>query len=493
MSEKNKNFKDLDIENNFNEWYNTVVREAELVDIRYNIKGFVVYRPLAVYTISKMFNMYEDILTQSAHQQVMLPSLIPESNFLKEAEHVEGFAPEVMWVTEHGNSKKLEERYAQRPTSETAFYSMFKYWLKSYRDLPMKRFQRAEIYRYETKATKPFLRSREFYWFETHNLFETLEDANNQVLQDMEITQEMLHRNFAIPFVFFRRPQWDKFAGALDTFAADTILPNGKVLQLPSTHLLGDKFSKAFDVKYKDRDENYKYPFSTCYGPAISRIFGGMIGVLGDNLGIRMPFELARTQIIITPLYFKDVDVEDLEQMSLNIAEDLDKLGYRVKIDDQKERKPKERFSYYELRGIPIRIEIGPKDLENNTVIIFRRDLNKKEVVNISDICDTVDNIATDFTNNLREEVDLRFKQKIISVDTLKDLKANLDKGKVIRVPFCSIDMDAQSCADNIKAETNGGEVRGTRIDIDEKPTEDEKCVFCGKKAKEYVYVAKSY
>ncbi len=475
-----------------NEWFNDIIVKAELADQRYNIKGFVVFRPWSVHSISLMFRSYEDKLNETGHQQLIMPALIPEENFLKEAEHVEGFTPEVFWVTEHG-SEKFENKYALRPTSETAFYFMFKYWLQSYKDLPMKTYQRANVFRYDSKATKPFIRGREFYWYETHNLFETIEDAEEQVLEDMQITEEMLHQEFGIPFIFFKRPQWDKFPGAINTYAADAILQNGKVLQLPSTHLLGDKFTKTFDVKFKDKDEQVKYAYGTCYGPGISRIYGGMICVHGDKLGLRIPFDLAPIQVIITPLYFKGEDTEKVEKLCIEIAESLDKLGYKVKIDDQKEKSPKERFTFYEMKGVPVRIEVGPKDIFEGVVTLFRRDLNEKYKVSFADIYDEIKKIKQDFIINLREQADRTFEEKIVTVTTYDDLREVLEKDQVARVPLCSIDMDGKACADDIKADTKGGEVRGTRMDYEDIPEEDAICVVCGKKASCMVYVGKSY
>lgn len=483
--------KDLNIED-FNEWFIDINQKAELADLRYNIKGVVVYRPWSTYTLNKIFRLYEDIFDETAHQQVILPVLIPEENFFKEAEHVEGFTPEVFWVTEHGN-EKLEQRYALRPTSETAFYYMFAYWLESYRDLPIKTYQRANIFRYDTKQTKPFFRGREFYWFETHNIFETYEDSYAQVLQDMQITEDIIHLELGIPFIFFKRPQWDKFAGAEDTFAADTMMPNGKVCQLATTHLLGQKFTKTFNVRFRDKDEETKIPYGTCYGPGITRIYGGLIGIHGDKNGLRLPFELAPIQIIIAPLYFSGQDTEALEQLCVDFASDLDKLGYRVKIDDNKEKKPKERFSFYEMKGVPLRIEIGPKDLEQSQVTLFRRDLNTKDNVLFTDLFETIKKISTEFTDNLREQADDDFEKALSLANTKEELISEINKGKLVRIPFCSIDPDGKECYDELKSVTDGGEVRGIRMDTKETPEHDEQCVICGNKAKHYVYVARSY
>ena len=475
----------------FNEWFNDIISKAELADQRYNIKGFVVFRPWSVYSISLMYRLYEDKLNETGHQQVIMPTLIPEENFLKESEHVEGFTPEVFWVTEHG-TEKFENRYALRPTSETAFYFMFKYWLQSYKDLPMKTYQRANVFRYDSKATKPFIRGREFYWFETHNLFENYDDSYAQVIQDMQITEEMLHLELGIPFIFFKRPQWDKFAGAQDTFAADTMMPNGKACQLATTHLLGQKFTKTFNVRFRDKDEETKIPYGTCYGPGITRIYGGLIGIHGDKTGLRLPFEVSPIQIIIVPLYFTGQDLELLEKLCVDFASDLDKLGYRVKIDDNREKKPKERFSFYEMKGVPIRIEVGPKDIENSQVTLFRRDLNTKQTVLFTELLDEIAKIATEFTDNLRSQADEEFENKIAIANTKSELLEEISKGKIVRIPFCSMDSEGKECYDHLKAETDGGEVRGTRMDIEETP-EHEQCLICGNKAREYVYVAKSY
>ncbi|MFA5745823.1 MAG: proline--tRNA ligase [archaeon] len=482
---------DLKIED-FNEWFNDIVAKAELADMRYNIKGMVVYRYWTTYTLNKMFRLFEDALDNTNHQQVIMPMLIPEENFFKEAEHVEGFTPEVFWVTEHGD-EKFDQKYALRPTSETAFYYMFSYWLESYRDLPIKTYQRANIFRYDTKQTKPFFRGREFYWFETHNIFETAEDAYNQVLQDMEITEEILHLELGIPFMFFKRPQWDKFAGAEDTFAADTLMPNGKASQLATTHLLGQKFTKAFNVKFRDKDEETKIPYGTCYGPGLTRIYGNLIGIHGDKNGLRLPMELAPIQIIICPLYFSGQDTDQLEKICLDFAVDLDKLGYRVKIDDNKEKKPKERFSFYEMKGVPLRIEIGPRDVENGQVTLFRRDLNIKENVFFADLFETVGKIAEEFTDNLREQADKEFENKLGNAENKEEIKRLIDEGKFVRIPFCSIDPDGKACFEELKAFTDGAEIKGIRMDIKEVPENHEQCPICGNKAKEFVYIAKGY
>src|SRR3989344_7879956 len=245
MDKKKKDNKGLTVTKSeiFSEWYTQVIEKAELADIRYNIKGFLVFQPWSVISMEKMYRFLEKALQKKGHKPYFFPTLIPESNLKKETSHIQGFTPSVFWVTE-GGDKKLEERYAMRPTSETAFYQMFALWIRSYKDLPFKTYQRANVFRYETKATRPFLRSREFHWIESHCAFATEQEALQQVKEDMETTKEVLYNIFCIPFIFFKRPSWDKFAGAESTYAADVLNPDGKVIQQPSTHLLGINFSK---------------------------------------------------------------------------------------------------------------------------------------------------------------------------------------------------------------------------------------------------------
>jgi prolyl-tRNA synthetase len=477
---------------NFSDWFNDIILNAELADLRYNIKGIVVYREWSVYSINKIFRRFEDEFYKYKHKQLIMPTLIHEDNFLREAEHVEGFIPEVFWVTEHGN-EKFENKYALRPTSETAFYYMFNYWIHSYKDLPYKTYQRANIFRYDTKATKPFFRGREFYFFETHNLYRTYEDSYNQVLEDMAISKQLLFEEYGIPFIFFKRPQWDKFPGAEYTFAADTILPNGRIIQLATTHLLGQNFTKSFDVKFKDKDEETKYPYSTCFGPGITRIYGGLISVHGDNSGLILPFNLAPIQIIITPLFFKDNNSLILLNKVNDIKLILENIGYIVEIDVDKDRTPKERFTFYEMKGVPIRIEIGPKEILENKITIFRRDNNVKEKIDIADLINKIDEIKCSFDCNLKTKAEYRFNEKLKSANTLLSLKKELDKNNFVKIPFCSIDKDGISCADILKTETGGGEVRGIRMDVSETPMEKEQCIICNKIAKCFVYIGKTY
>ena len=474
-------------EEDFSAWYTELINKAELADIRYNVKGFVVYREWATITIKKMYAKYEELLEKNGHLPLIMPSLIPESNFLLESQHVEGFAPEVFWVTEAGSSGKLTERLALRPTSETALYKMYPLWIRSYKDLPFKRYLSCQVWRYETKMTRPFFRGREFHWIESHNVFSTMEGAMDQVKEDMEMTYQMLQDEFGIPIIFFERPQWDKFAGAVSTYAADALMGSGKVLQQPSTHLLGQNFSKPFNIKFIDKDGEEKYGYQTCYGPAISRIYGAMIAYLGDDKGLILPFDIAPVQIAIIPILYKGKEEQVLEK-SREVFEKL-KKKYIVKIDESDESVGS-KFYYWELKGVPLRIEIGPKDVENQQLVIVKRHDGKKFTIKEDDLINKVDELAQNYTKEIKEKSLVNFEAQIeITYEKDAAIEA-INNGKIVCCGFCSIDMDAYQCAEVVEKET-GGEIRGKRVD--EEKHEFATCLICGKPAGCTVYIAKSY
>ena len=471
----------------FSAWYTEILTKAELADIRYNIKGFVVYREWATISIKKMYAKYEEMLEENEHLPLIMPSLIPESNFLLEAEHVEGFTPEVFWVTEAGSSGKLSERLALRPTSETALYKMYALWIRSYNDLPFKRYLSCQVWRYEGKMTRPFFRGREFHWIESHNVFASMEGALNQVKEDMEMTYKMLQEEFAIPIIFFERPQWDKFPGAISTYAADALMGSGKVLQLPSTHLLGQNFSKPFEVKFVDVDGEEKYGYQTCYGPAISRIYGAMIAYHGDDKGLVLPFDLAPIQIVIIPILYKNKE-EDVLNKAKNVL-NLLKNQYKVKIDDSDDS-PGSKFYNWELRGVPIRIEIGPKDLQKQQAVIVKRHDGQKIIVREEKLLDKINEIADNYTNEIKKKSIVDFESQIEECYEKDAAIEAINNGKIVACGFCSIDKDGEKCAEVIEKDI-GAFVRGKRVDED--IHEFATCLICGKPASCTVYLARSY
>ena len=466
---------------NFSEWFTEIVQKAELADMRFNVKGFLVFQPNSVMVMEKMYDFMEGALRRKGHKPYWFPTVIPEGNFKKESSHIQGFTPEVFWVT-HGGEKELEERLALRPTSETAFYQMFSLWIRSYKDLPFKTYQRAQVFRYETKATRPFLRSREFHWIETHCAFATSEDALKQVYEDMATSNEVLHDKFGLPFMIFERPAWDVFPGASRTFAADVLNPDGKVVQQPSTHLIKHDFAKAFDIKYKDKDGIDKYVYTTCYGPSISRIFASVVIVHGDDKGLRFPWEIAPYHIAIVPIGNDD-------KLMAKANELKEKLSDFEVVIDTSDKSPGEKFNTWELKGVPIRIDLGLKELESKKISLFRRDLNKKESIAEKDLIKHIKLIKEEFSSNLIKEADKTFNNRIVEARTLDSMKKSIEAGNIVCCSFCSTEIDGKKCAEIVKEKT-GAEVRGTNL-IEEKA--EGKCIVCEKPAKKVVYIAKSY
>ena len=468
---------------NFSEWYNEILDKAEITDLRYNVKGFVVIRPWGAMLIENMYELYEKALQKKGHKPCFFPTLIPEKNFQKESSHVKGFTPEVFWL----EKVQGEDKLALRPTSETAFYQMYSLWIRSWRDLPLKLYQRANVFRYETKATRPLIRAREFYWIETHNVFKNKEDAEKQVQEDIQTTEEVMHQKFGIPFLPMKRPAWDKFAGAVYTIGSDVLMPDSKLIQQPSTHLLGQNFSKVFNVKFKDENEKEQFAWQTCYGPAQSRILASVIATHGDDKGLILPFCISPIQIVIIPI-FNIKNKKNVLETSEKIKKELENLELKVEIDDS-EKRPGEKYFDWELKGVPFRLEIGEKEIKEKKLTLFVRDTEKKEVLNLKDL-PKIKKLGDEFDKRLKEKADKFMKDKIVNCKTKTDLKKALENKKIARVEFCSVEKDGEKCAEYVEKNMNA-EIRGTLANKREKPSG--KCIICNKKATEVVYVGKSY
>lgn len=471
----------------FSEWYTEVIQEAELADIRYNVKGFLAHMPWSVRTMKRMYLILENELERKGHEPAWFPALVPESYFKKEAEHAKGFSADVFWVTEGGSSNdKFSERLALRPTSETAMYSMFSMWIRTWRDLPYKIYQSCQVWRFEGKSTRPFIRGREFYWTEAHDVFETQKDAEKQVEEDMGTTEKLL-KECAIPFIFFKRPEHDKFCGAVSTYAADAIMPDGKVIQLPSTHFLGQNFSKAFNIKFVDKDGKEQYGWQTCYGPAVWRIFGTLVAIHGDDKGLILPPSVAPLMAVIIPIYFKG-SAEKVKEKANSLNKLLESACISSKMDDRPEHTPGWKYNYWELKGVPVRIEVGPKDIEKKQVILVRRDTGEKMTVKETELVEKVRELLEKIQKNLWERAEKSFREHIFEAKEMEQLKKILDEnGGLVKIEWCG----SVECADYIKAETQGADIRGTPLGKEEKPKG--KCIKCGKKAEQVVYAGKSY
>jgi prolyl-tRNA synthetase len=471
---------DISKQNNFSEWFTEILKEAEITDLRYGVKGFVVIRPWGALIIDKMYRIYENALRATGHQPSILPAVIPEDNFKKESSHIDGFAPEVFWLDKKQGNSKL----ALRPTSETAYYDMFKWWIRSYRDLPLKMYQRVNVFRNETKATRPLIRSREFQWIETHNAFATREEAETQVQEDIAITEKVMHQIFGIPFLPMKRPDWDKFPGAVYTIGSDSLMADGKIIQQPSTHLINQSFIKAFGVTFTDKNENKQTPWTTCYGPAMSRILASVISMHGDDNGLILPYALSPIQVVIIPL-----EGEGTHSMADKIKKDLEQKGVSVKIDDS-EKRLGEKFFFWEMKGVPFRIEIGNREVANNKIKVFTRDDREKVELKLDNLTSAILNLGIQYDSRLLTKANKFFDGKIIDCSTKEELQKVLCKNRIARVNFCSTETAGQNCAETIEKEF-AAEVRGTRADLNEKAAG--KCPICGQDAQAVVYIGKSY
>lgn len=466
----------------FSEWYSQIIEKAEIVDIRMGMKGFMVFRPWGTQIIENMFKLYEKELQKQGHLPTFMPTLIPEENLEKEASHLKGFTPEVFWI-EIG-----KEKFALRPTSETLYTPMFKLWVRSWRDLPMKLYQRGSVFRLDTKATRPLIRTREIIWIEAHDAFATKSEAEEQVQEDIRTTESVMHRIFGVPFFPMKRPEWDKFAGAEYTIGSDVLMPDGKIIQQPSTHLLGQKFSKAFDAKFTAENGNEEFLWTTAYGPAMSRILVSIISTHGDDKGLVLPYAISPIKAVIVPIFKKGKN-EKIIKFAEKVAEKL--KGYEVRIDAREDYTPGWKFNEWELKGVPFRIEIGEKEVTEKKVTLFTRDTGKKEKITLTNLSN-LEKLGEEFDARLKKHADDFMDGKTVNCKTKEDFEKALKHGKIARVNFCSVDNGGVPCADKIEREMNA-EVRGTLANKSEKPFGEGKCIICGKKANEVVYVGKSY
>lgn len=468
----------------FLEWYYEALQKADVVDTRFGVKGFYVFMPTAMLVIEEMYRMLEDALKATGHMPLHFPVVIPEAEFKREAAHIKGFEEEVFWIT-HAGKNKLDERLVLRPTSETAMYPLYSLWVRSHQQLPMKFYQKGSVYRYETKMTKPLLRSREFIWLEAHDVQKTKEDAAAQVREDTEIFRKMVTDGLCVPVLPLKRMEWDKFPGAESTYAFEAMMPDGNALQIGTTHDLGQKFSKVFDITFLDENGKKQYAYQTCFGPGVSRILGAMIGIHGDDRGLILPPAVAPVQVVIVPIFTKD----NKPQVFAKCGEVLGWLaekGFRMHFDSREQHTPGFKFHEWELKGVPIRIEIGPRDIAVNSVSVVRRDFLERQSISEEKLGEQLLEIMDSITAQLRK----RSEELMLIQDAkdYKELKSSLEKGGFVRIAFC---MD-EKCDEKLKADT-GAEVRGTLLGKDSAMPKGSVCAICGKPAKQIVYTARSY
>ncbi len=459
---------------NFSEWFHEVIQQAEIMDIRYPVKGLYVWRPFGFKLRQLVYSKLRELLDRD-HEEVYFPTLIPETELGKEGEHIKGFEDEVFWVT-HGGLEPLDVKLALRPTSETAMYPIFKLWIRSHADLPLKVYQIVNTFRYETKHTRPLIRLREITSFkEAHTAHRNYEEAEQQVREAVKLYKEF-YDFLAVPYLVFRRPDWDKFPGADYTIAFDTIMPDGRTLQIGTVHHLADNFAKTFDIKYETPNGDHAYVHQTCYGIS-ERCIAALISVHGDDLGLILPFEVAPVQIVIIPILYKGKE-ENVIELSKNLFDRLKGFGYRVLLDDSDER-PGAKYYKWELKGVPIRFEVGPKEAESGKVVVSFRDEKKKFEVSFEEVTkEKIEEWAKNMKERLKSRAVENAKSKIKFFDSLEELADWIDRRGVGLIHLCN----STECGEEVEEKAKGS-VLGRLEEIPEWLGEFEPkgtCIVCG-------------
>ncbi len=477
---KNKEFvQDItNIDEDFAQWYTDIVLKAELADYT-SVKGFITIRPYG-YEIWENIQKYADKkFKEHGVKNVSMPVLIPESLLNKEKDHVEGFAPEVAWVTK-GGGEDLEERLCIRPTSETIFSTMYSKWLSSWRDLPYLYNQWCNVLRWE-KETRPFLRSREFLWQEGHTIHETAEKAQKFTLDMLDVYADVIENLLAIPVLKGQKTKKEQFAGAEATYTVETLMHDGRALQGGTSHYFGQNFTKAFDVKFQNKEGEQEYAYQTSWGIS-TRLIGAVIMAHGDNRGLKLPPRVAPIQVVIVPIAQEKENVLE-ENKKLN--ERLSKK-FRTKLDDRDNYSVGYKFNDWEMRGVPVRVEMGPRDIENEQVTLVRRDSQEKIIVKINELEEKISELLEDIQKSMYEACVQRLKEKTTIALNMEELKKNLDENQgYVKTMWCG----NRECEDKVK-ELTGAPSRCMPF---EQEHLSDKCVCCGKEAKHMVVWGRQY
>ena len=473
----------------FMEWYNEVVELAELTDKRYPIKGMNIWRPEGQAIMSRIDAFTRAEMDRTHHHEVNFPLMIPEKLFLKEADQIKGFGGEVFWVDRAGNNPLPDgERWVVRPTSECAMYEIFPLWIRSHSDLPLQTYQICNVFRYETKQTRAFMRVREIHFFEDHSVFATEEEARAHVDLDLEIVGRVFD-NLALPTIRTRRPEWDKFPGAVESNAADIIMPSGRVLQCATVHYYGTNFAEAYDMTYEADQGEQKHCHQTTYGMS-ERLVGALVGCHGDDNGLILPPSIAPTQVVIVPIWKADT-VDAVTAYCKNVQETLRAAGIRVRFDDR-DRSPGDKYYHWELRGVPLRLEVGPKDMEKQTVFAARRDIpgrDGKSPVALADLVDGVQALLAQIQDSLRTKQDAFCASRIRRVKTMdeaRSIQADDELDVVFEMPIAD-DAAAQVVEKELDIKT-----LGVPVDADADAT-GETCAVSGKPATSWIRFANTY
>ncbi len=467
----------------FTSWYERVLLEAQIVDDRYPVKGFTVYMGWGYRIARGIARLLEERLEERGHQPVQFPVVIPEDAFMRESEHIEGFGASVFWIT-HAGDTRLERRLLLRPTSETAIYPLFKLWIRSHADLPLRVHQTCNVYRYETKATRPLYRGREFLWNEAHTAHATYEGAERQVREGVEIYR-YVYDSLGLSYLILRRPDFDKFAGADYSIAFDTWNPDGKVNQIGTVHELGENFARAFELEYEDERGERRLVSTTCYVMGIGRVIAAVIAHHGDDHGLILPPVIAPIQVIIVPIPFKGFE-ESVKTCARELEATLKRGGLRVAVDDDDRLRPGEKYYKWEMFGVPLRAEVGPSEVKERTVTLVRRDTFERCRVELERVREEAEGLLERIQEGLRERSWRRLEREVVYAEGVEEMKAHIEERKIVRVNWCG----DPHCAFRIRDEV-AGEVRGTPWDGGEEARAP--CIICGGEAKHVAYVARTF
>jgi prolyl-tRNA synthetase len=465
----------------FSEWYTQVVLKAKLADYA-PVKGLIVLRPDGYSIWESLRSTFDKKFAKNGIRNGFLPILIPESLLGKEEKHFAGFNPEVFWVT-HSGTNEIGDRLALRPTSETLAYTMYSKWIQSWRDLPLKINFWNTALRAEIKATKPFLRTSEFLWQEGHTVHSTQEEAEKEVMKILDIYKKTVEDELAIPVVTGKKSEKEKFVGAVYTTTMESIMPDGKALQMGTSHFLGQNFSKPFEVKFADKDNVEHFAWQTSWGVSW-RLIGAMIMVHGDDKGLVLPPKVAPMQVVIVPIYKNDEGKEIVLPKVDEIREKLESQDIRVHVDDREGMSPGYKFNDWELKGVPLRIEIGPKDIENKSVVIAKRYNLEKSSLGFSEI-DKISEILDEIQKEMLKKAKEQASKNTINISDYSEFKSKIDEGGFLCTSWCG----KLECEEKIKEET-GAEIRVIPWDSE---NITQKCVYCKEQSKSVPIFARGY
>ncbi len=462
---------------NFSEWYHELLMAAEIIDNRYPVKGMCVWFPFGFAIRKSTYGIIRELLDPD-HNETQFPLMIPENEFMKEAQHIKGFEDEVYWVT-CGGTSPLEVKLALRPTSETAIYPMFKLWIRSHADLPLRIYQIVNTFRYETKHTRPLIRLREITSFkEAHTAHATWDEAAAQVEVAIQRYSLFYHR-LAIPFLVSRRPSWDKFPGADYTTAIDVIMPDGKTLQVGTAHHLGETFARTYEITYEAPDGEQKLINQTCYGIS-ERCIAALISVHGDDKGLVLPWCVAPTQVVIIPILLGDK--EKVLETCRSLQQKLSAACIRVQLDTTDER-PGAKYYKWEMKGVPIRLEVGPRDIERGVVTLARRD-GAKKAIPMEGLVDSLISEAQGLQSALYSRAEAFMKSKVKEVGSIEGAKEQTEQG-VALVPWCGSVECGHQLEDKVEANMLG--------EPQYQSFADAPCAVCGKVSGGRTYMARQY